>query len=104
MIEIPLQQIPNQKFTMQLDDSLYEITIKLTVNVMSVSIVRQNEQIVSNTRAEALAPIIPYLYLEHGNFIFFTIDDEYPNYELFGVTQFLFYFSAEELEVIRESN
>lgn len=101
MVIIPLQAIPKQEFTINLEGSFYDISIKLTVTVMSVSISRDGTRIVSNTRAVPGFPIIPYRYLEDGNFTFITANDEYPIYELFGINQFLIYASEQELEDFR---
>lgn len=113
MIEIPLQAIPNQTLSIQLDGDQYDIKITATTATttdhqtvadsvnMIVDIVRNNVAIVSGFRAMASYPLIPYSYLEAGNFVFVTSNDEYPDYREFGVTQSLIYATEAELEVIR---
>lgn len=103
MIEIPLTQIPNQSFSLQLDTSFYNITIKFVINLMTVSIVRDGEVIIENVRAEPNQGIIPYDYLQDGNFAFLTVDNEYPIYTSFGVDQFFIYATQDEIEVLRET-
>lgn len=97
-VEIPLANIPNQAFSVQLDNLLYNITVKFIVNVMVVTIVRNGVTIMSNVRATPNMPLILYPYLESGNFIFFTVEGDYPNYNSFGQNQFLLYFSQDELD------
>ena len=113
MIEIPLQAIPNQTLSVQLDNNQYDIVISAITSttadngtiaadvLMAVDIVRNNIPIVTGFRAVAGFPIIPYHYLENGNFSFLTMDDEYPDYRQFGITQSLIYASESELEAIR---
>lgn len=103
MNTIPLEPIVNQKFSTRLENSRYEITIKETRGVMAVTVVRDDVTIVDNVRAVAGAPIIPYGYLESGNFAFSTANDELPDWAKFGTTQTLVYAGSAELEVIRNA-
>ncbi len=98
---VPIQAIPNQSFTINLDNNLYGISIKETEGVMSVSIERDNVLIVENNRVPAGAPLLPYRYQEAGNFIFITANFQLPYYTKFNVTQTLVYFSTEELDAFR---
>ncbi len=99
--EISLQAIPNQTFSLTLDDHIYDITLKEANGIMAAFISRDNVRIVSGMRVVCGYPLIPYEYLESGNFIFLTADNDLPYYTQFGITQSLIYFSREELEVIR---
>lgn len=101
MIEIPLQAIPNQTFSILLDNIQYDFRIEVTNNVMSFDIVRNNVPIVTGQRAVAGYPIIPYRYLENGNFVVLTMNGDYPDYTQFGITQSLIYASLIELEALR---
>lgn len=102
-MEIPLQNIPNQAFSVQIDNNLYDMTIKFIVDVMVVTVVRNGITIMTNVRATPNMPLIlyPYLEAEEGNFAFFTIDGDYPNYNQFGQNQFLLYLSPTDLEDLR---
>lgn len=100
MIEIPLQALPNQSFSILLDQTQYDIRIESTNNVMSFDIVRNNIAIVTGARSIAGFPIIPYKYLEDGNFIILTMNEEYPDYTQFGITQSLIYASQAEIEAM----
>ena len=99
--QIPIQPIPNQSFTVVLDNVSFDIVLKFTVNVMSATISADGVLLVQNTRVVPGFPIIPYRYLEQGNFVIQTLNDDYPNYEQFGTSQQLIYASQEQLELIR---
>lgn len=101
MIEIPISAIPNQSFSIRLDNSQYDIRIHTCNNIMAFDIVRDGVEIVTGARAVAGYPIIPYDYLENGNFVIITANDEYPNYVQFGITQFLIYASQAEIGALR---
>ncbi len=66
--------------------------------VTVVSITRDGAVLLSNSRAVAGVPLIPYGYLATpGNFIILTQAGDYPFYTQFGVTQTLIYLSAVEI-------
>lgn len=98
---IPLQAVPNQAFTITLDGLVWDITLQ-TIGVSTiVSVSRDDVVLFQGLRVVAGSPLIPYRYQEAGNFIFTTVDDAFPFYQEFGVTQSLLYFTAAELETLR---
>jgi len=100
--DIPLQAVPNQSLSVVVDGISYGLLLKTATNLTVVTIIRDNVTILSSTRAVFGTPIIPYGYLEDGNFIFTcTTEDTLPFYTDFGVTQFLSFYTADELEAIR---
>lgn len=101
MIEIPLAAIPNQSLSIRLGDSQYDIRIHACSNIVVVDIERDNVAIVTGSRAVAGYPIIPYDYLEDGNFVIVTANDEYPDYTQFGISQFLIYATQAEISSLR---
>lgn len=108
MIEIPLQTIPNQTLSIRLDNQQYDIEIHTISNnidptnlIMAISITRDNVLIVDSFRAVSGYPILPYEYLENGNFAFITDSDDYPDYTRFGIDQSLIFASESELEALR---
>lgn len=101
MINVPIASTPNQSFSVRLENNFYDITLKETNGVMSCSMVRDNVTLFDGVRLVAGSPIIPFAYLETGNFILSTNNDDMPDYTKFGVTQFLVYFTAAEVEAIR---
>jgi hypothetical protein len=68
---------------------------------MCATLVRNNITLLSNVRLVAQFPIIPYFYMESGNFIISTLDDDLPDWTKFGISQTLIYASEPELGSIR---
>lgn len=100
-IGIPLQQLPNQTFSITLDGNLYAITLKAANNIMAASFVRNSVDIVDNGRAVAAGALIQGQYQEAGNFLFLTANNQLPDYKQFGLTQSLLYFTQAELTAFR---
>ena len=98
---MPLQAGADQQFTVVLDNNEWNFTIKEAKGIMAVSISRNGETLISNVRAVAAMRLLGSLYQEQGNFIFTTLNNELPDYKMFGTSQFLVYYSPEELEEIR---
>ena len=101
MLNIPLQAIPNQSFSVQIDNNTYDLSIYDCGNIMAVDIAINNTIIVTGSRAVPLNFLLPYRYLENGNFLITSLDDEYPDWRRFGLDQFLIFASQAELNVIR---
>lgn len=99
---VPLQAIPNQSFTIILDNNTWDFTIKTTKDVMSISLNLNGDGVIENARAVAGSLIIPARYQESGNFLFVTQNYELPYYTKFNVTQSLVYVTADELASYRE--
>lgn len=97
MIELDISPIPNQTISITIENNFYDITLKACNNVMSCDITRNNILIQSGIRIVSGEFLINYPYLENGNFLFITDNDDYPFYKEFGVTQFLLYFSNQEI-------
>ena len=99
---ITLQQIPNQEVVVTLDGSRYKIQIKSASGFMIYGIERDGVIIIENgNRIVNGAPLLPYKYMEAGNFILDVPDSELPDYTKFESTQFLTYASQEELAAVR---
>jgi hypothetical protein len=109
MIIIPIQAIPNQSLTIQLEDLNFFIRLRscntnpqvLGTAIVSISIAINETVIIDNQRMVPGWPLIGYQYLENGNFYILTENDDYPDYTQFGNTQYLIYASATELEALR---
>lgn len=101
MIDVSLAAVPNQTLSIDLDSSAYEITIHDANGAAACTIVRDGTTLVSGMRLTTGVPVIPYRYLETGNFIFTTQGDALPDFTQYGVTQFLTYLSAAELAAFR---
>lgn len=97
---IPLEVIPNQTLSTVLDSDRYDIALRDTGTSMVADFSINEEVIITGLRCVGGTPLIPYEYLrpQSGNFIFSTPDEQIPSWTNFSTTQFLFYFSALELE------
>lgn len=103
MLQIPIAAIPNQTFSTNLDNRFYNITLKSMGGITTAIIERDGVIVVQNTRVVSGSLVIPYKYLENGNFFMTTLNQVYPSYEQFGISQFLIYLSPDELNVLRAS-
>lgn len=101
MKEIPIKVFPRQSLSVVLENVLYELSLKECNGIMAVSVMRDGVAIVSNRRAVAGMPVIPPGYLEQGNFIFLTANDELPYYTDFAGAGTFVYVTREELTDIR---
>lgn len=97
MQEIPLTAEPNQEFTVRLDGYRYVLRIKEARGVMVVDVTIDDVLVLSASRVVAGYPLIPYTYLSAGNFVLLSVDDELPDWRLFGFTQSLIYAGPDEL-------
>jgi hypothetical protein len=108
MINIPLQDIPNQSLSIQLKDNNVDIRLHTCASnagtpSVTITITINENLIVNNVRIVPSTKLINYFYLENGNFYFLTENDDYPDYNLFGISQFLIFASTSELEAIRNA-
>lgn len=101
-VEIPLEPLPNQAFSIDLAGLRYDLTIKaIDGEGMTLTVVRDGATVVANARCVAGSPVIGYPCLELGDFIFYTANDALPYYTDFGNTCGLVFYSADELGAIR---
>ena len=100
---IQLNAIPNQSITINVGDVIYTISIKYASGIMCASISKDGNSIISGHRIVSGGLLLPYKYMESGNFVMITQNYEYPSYEKFGVSQFLFYVSQAELDNLRNN-
>lgn len=102
MIQITLEPIPNQTLTFQIDGHFYAVEIKACQDMMYASVTRDNVLISSGSRCVAGGLLLPYQYQDDGGNLVITTDEgDAPWYDQFGVTQFLIYYTAAELEAAR---
>lgn len=98
---VPLSILANQSLSIQLGEDFYDIAINQTRNTVCATISRNNALVISGTRLVSGFFIIPYRYLENGNFILLTENDELPDYTKFGITQTLVYVTKVEVSLAR---
>ena len=97
---LTLANLPNQIVRVNSLDNRWELTFKSTTNLLTVTLGLNNVTLLSGYRVVPGIPLIPYRYLETGNFIFLTENNDYPFYTAFNQTQQLFYFTQAELNSI----
>lgn len=97
MRTIPLATVPNQSLSVRLDNSRLVLRLKEASGVMVADLERDGVVIISGTRVLAGEPIIPYAYLQQGNFILLTVNDELPDWRLFGASQTLLYLEVADI-------
>ena len=100
MNNLPLTATPNQSFSARLDNSVYDIAIKSINGTACIDVSRDSVAIVKGMRLTPGVPVLPYEYLEVGNFLLTTLNDELPDYTKFGVSQMLYYITVDELAAL----
>lgn len=98
MKQIPLKSFPRQSLSVLLEGSLYELSLKECNGIMAVTVVRDGVTIVSNRRAVAGMPIIPSRYLNDGNFVIVTDNDDFPYYTEFEASNVFVWMTNEEID------
>jgi hypothetical protein len=101
MQQVPLAALPNQAFTLLLDDATWDVAIKTTNGVISVSLARDGVAVADNARAVSGSFILQAEYQESGDFFFVAQGFELPDYAQFGVSQSLVYIGPDELAALR---
>lgn len=101
MRNIPLAAIANQELSVRLDDERLVLRLKEARGVMVADLDRDGVRIISGVRVLAGEPIIPYRYLESGNFLLTTVNDELPDWRKFASTQRLVYLTVAEVDALQ---
>lgn len=102
MESIALRPTPNQAIPVTLDGFRHLITIKSADGFMTCGIERDGAVLLeSGTRIVEGEPLLPYKYMEQGNFIITNQNDEPIDYKKFEASQFLLYVTQDELDAIR---
>ena len=98
MYLIELSQIPNQTFTIMLDNVNYKIALRTIQDMTYMSVWANGEILFYNQLCVPNAFVNPYNYVSQGGkFYFRCLDSEYPTYKEFGETQNLYFYTAEEI-------
>lgn len=97
---VPLANAANQAFTCTLDQVRWGLAIKEARGVMCVDVSRDGAVLLTGCRLLAGEAVIPYRYLQTGNFIMLTVHDELPDWRNFGLSQILVYLSAAEIAAL----
>ena len=103
-VEVKLEAIPNQKFTVTLEDNRYDVKIFYTGDCMAYDLDVNQVNVISGFQFINGELMLPYEYQEvNGNLLLIVPDDALPDYESFGNTQFLAFLTQEETDLYRES-
>lgn len=103
--QIPIISTPNQSLSVVINDVSYEITLKLVEGIMEFSLSVNGNKVTDGERCFPNQFVLPYLYMVNGgNFIFKTENEKYPNWEDFGSTCQLLFFSSEEIENAKKNS
>lgn len=106
MKKISINAIPNQELTVNINDTRYDITLKLIQPRVMVCNVSIDEQM--TVLGQRIVPgqfLLPYRHMEKdGNFALSVPESEDIDYQQFGESQFLYWVSAEELEQLRNGD
>ncbi len=96
---IELENIPNQIFNVVLNGVDYRIKIRTIQDLTFMSVWQGNTVLFLNQLCTPNEFVNPYKYVSaNGKLFFDCIDDEYPNYRLFGNTQKLYFLDKEEVD------
>lgn len=97
---IPIAPIPNQTLSVVLENNFYQIQLQQVAGIVSATIVMNASTVISGQRCVGGSLIIPYLYLQSGNFFFQTANLDLPSYDQFNITQNLVYISIADIQQI----
>lgn len=98
MFQIPVDSLPSQELAVELDGSRYVLRLFSAAGLMFMDITRDEQVVILAAKCLPNQRIIPFRYLESGNFFFETPNDEYPDYTKFGDTHLLFFVTQGELD------
>lgn len=103
MYIIPLEQTPNQEFSVTINNVFYQLRLRYWSPDNENGIIFSQVKVGDNdwtgsTRCVPNQPLIPYKYQTNGgNFYFICSDNQYPDYNKFGVEHILVFANDEEL-------
>lgn len=99
MIKLSMRNdVPNQQFSVQLDNVSYKITLRTCGELTLADIYAAEVLIIGSVICRPQMLLIPYPYLtQGGNFYWRCVNKDYPYYTLFGKTQELYYLSDNEI-------
>ncbi len=101
---IPLQAIPSQTLSyIDPAGNQWNIAVRLVGQQIAFSFTLNNIVLIQGITAVAGARIIPYNYLESGNFALITQAQQVPDYTQFGITQTLVFFEPADILASRQS-
>lgn len=95
---------PNQNFRTVVDGFTFDITLNTALDMLFATVDINGERVKTTCRCINGQFIVPYpAYLPDGcgNFLFYTKDENYPNYQNFNTTCMLIYLSDSEIKELQ---
>ena len=95
--------LPNQKFSVNTDSGSVDVELRTIDGIMLMSVSRNGEYIVNSIRVAPNVLLMGYKYLQEqfGDFVFTTVDNEYPYFENFNNANKLFWLNYDETKEFR---
>lgn len=102
MRQIPLQAVPNQSLSFTQDGNRWDVTIKQAVTSMIADVTINDVRIISGVRIPGDDFILPYTYMGvlQGNLMLTTQQELLPDWQQFGATQRLFYWTSDDMRAL----
>ena len=98
MYLIELDRIPNQTFTIMLDNVNYRVALRSISGLTYISVWANGDLLFYNQLCTPNAYVNPFNYVsKNGKFYFKSLTGDYPYYTNFGVTQNLYFLTKEEV-------
>ena len=89
---IPMEAVPNQELTLNIDGNRWLLRLKVAKSSMIADVYRNDAALLLGQRIAVGTPIIPYQYLQGaGNFILLVENEQLSDWRQFGITQQLLY-------------
>lgn len=102
MQTIAIQAIPSQTFTyIDPSSNQWDIGIRNVASQVAFTFSLNGTLLLQNICAVAGYRIIPYDYLENGNFVLITQNYQVPDYTQFGISQTLVFLEQSDIQSFR---
>lgn len=98
MYKVDLRKTPNQELTFIVDSDAFRVQLRTIQGLTFASIFLNETPLLYSQLCTPNNYINLYDYISaSGKFFFKCVDNEYPNYEKFGESQELLFYTKEEL-------
>lgn len=98
--------LPNQKFNITVDKGILNIELRTVDNITLMSVSHNGNNIVSSIKVAPNVLLLNYKYLQeqYGDFVFTTVNNEYPYYKNFNNANKLYLLSYDEVKEFNGAN
>lgn len=98
MYLIELDKIPNQTFTVMIDNTNYQVALRTIKGLTYISVWANGEVLFYNQLCMPNSFVNPFNYVStNGKFYFKSTTNDYPYFKDFGVTQTLYFLTKDEI-------